>query len=213
MTQQDLRSTRREYSGELRRNQLKLDPVEQFKGWMEEALEFPVTDATAMALATADDLGQPSVRMVLLKHYGVEGFCWYTDKRSPSGQELLKNPRAELLFYWQAFNRQVRISGRVEALADDLNEEYFSQRPEACQFSASASHQSDIVENRGKLESAIEALHLRYPDGSTPRPEQWGGYALIPESFEFWQGRESRLHDRFKYRRQAQQWVIERLAP
>ncbi len=213
MTQQDLRSTRREYSGELRRRQLASDPVEQFEGWMKEALDYPVTDATAMALATAGASGQPSVRMVLLKHYSAEGFCWYTDKRSPSGQELLENPRAELLFYWQAFNRQVRISGQVEVLANDLNDEYFNQRPKACQFSASASHQSDVVATRSELENAIEVLHQRYPEGSIPRPEQWGGYALIPESFEFWQGRESRLHDRFRYRRQAQQWMIERLSP
>ena len=213
MNQQDLRSKRREYAGELRRSQLAPDPVEQFKGWMEEALEYPVADATAAALATANDSGQPSARMVLLKHYGEEGFCWYTDKRSPSGQALLENPYAELLFYWQAFSRQVRIAGRVEMLSDDLNEEYFSQRPTACQFSASASHQSDVLENRSTLEDAVEALHLRYPKGTAPRPAQWGGYALMPESFEFWQGRESRLHDRFRYRRHAQQWVIERLSP
>jgi len=213
MIQQDLRSTRREYSGELRRHQLARDPVEQFKSWMNEALEYPVTDATAMALATADGSGQPSVRMVLLKHYNEKGFCWYTDKGSPSGQALLENPRAELLFYWQVFTRQVRISGSVETLPEDLNEEYFNQRPEACRFSASASHQSEVVESRAELESAVEALHLRYPEGIVPRPGQWGGYALIPESFEFWQGRESRLHDRFRYRRQAQQWVIERLSP
>lgn len=213
MTQQDLRTTRREYHGELRHDQLASDPLEQFKRWMKEALEYPVTDATAMALATADGSGQPSVRMVLLKHYGTEGFCWYTDKRSPSGQALRENPRAELLFYWQVFNRQVRISGRVVTLAESLNDEYFNQRPQACRFSASASHQSTVVDNRSVLEEAVKTLHSRYPDGNAPRPQQWGGYALLPESFEFWQGRASRLHDRFKYRQHAQQWVIERLSP
>jgi pyridoxamine 5'-phosphate oxidase len=213
MTQQDLRSTRREYTGELRRSQLASDPLEQFNRWMEEALEYPIADATAMALATADSSSRPSVRMVLLKHYGVEGFCWYTDKRSQAGQALLENPRAELLFYWQVFSRQVRIGGKVEKLPESLNDEYFNQRPQACRFSANASHQSAVVENRDLLENAVKALHLRYPDGNVPRPKQWGGYTLIPESFEFWQGRESRLHDRFKYHRYGNQWVIERLSP
>jgi len=213
MTEQDLRSTRREYVGELRRNQLSPNPLKQFKRWMDEALEYPVEDATAMSLATADASGKPSVRIVLLKHYDSTGFCWYTDKRSPSGRDLEKNPYAELLFYWQAFNRQVRIKGCVGLLSETLNEQYFSQRPEESRLSTAISHQSDVVESRDKLEAAMKVLHLQYPDGAIPKPPEWGGYALLPETYEFWQGRESRLHDRFQYRKHAESWDIERLSP
>ena len=213
MTEQDLRSTRREYSGELCRSQLAADPLAQFNLWMDEALAYPLPDATAMTLATADGAGRPAARMVLLKHFGADGFCWYTDKRSPAGRELAENPHAELLFYWQPFSRQVRIHGRVQELSRELNDQYFNQRPESCRLSASVSHQSDVVEDRAQLENAIAKMQQRYPDGAAPRPAQWGGYGLLPVSFEFWQGRESRLHDRFRYRREDEHWMIERLAP
>ncbi|MDF2181858.1 pyridoxamine 5'-phosphate oxidase [Neptuniibacter sp. CAU 1671] len=211
----DLSSTRREYQAEsLRRKDLCDDPVKQFSLWMETALSVSPDDATSMVLATADAEGMPAARIVLLKHFGPEGFAWYTDYRSDKGRQLQENPQAELLFYWYGLERQVRICGRVEQLTAAQADEYFQQRPVGSRMSAAASCQSHPIENREALENTVKKLQARYPQGDVPRPSLWGGYILIPQRYEFWQGRENRLHDRFRYSLQDNgEWCVERLQP
>ena len=189
------------------------DPVAQFAQWYEraQAVVKPLPDA--VALATATPAGHPSLRMVLLKGFDAHGFVFYTNYRSRKGRELARNPRAALLFYWGELERQVRIDGRVEKLMARESDEYFATRPRGSQLSAWASPQSALVAGGGLLERRFAALARKYPD-AVPRPPQWGGYRLVPEAFEFWQGREDRLHDRIHYRRvRGGRWRIERLAP
>lgn len=210
----DQRGERREYDAHsLSRAQIDEDPIAQFGHWLRDAKDAEIKDATAMALATADAAGMPAVRIVLLKHFDAEGFCWYTDRESHKGEELAANPQASLLFYWRDFDRQVRISGKVERLDETHSDQYFHERPAGSRFSAAASQQSQAVDSRATLEARVAALQAQYPNDEVPRPERWGGYRLIPASFEFWQGRESRLHDRFRFVRTGDNWLIERLQP
>jgi pyridoxamine 5'-phosphate oxidase len=189
------------------------DPIAQFAQWYERAQATVKPLPDAVALATATPAGHPSLRMVLLKGFDAHGFVFYTNYRSRKGRELARNPRAALLFYWGEFERQVRIDGRVERLMARESEEYFATRPRGSQLSAWASPQSALVAGRGPLERRFAAFARKYPD-AVPRPPQWGGYRLVPEAFEFWQGREDRLHDRILYRRvRGGRWRIERLAP
>lgn len=197
----------------LSEDRVQSDPVAQFAQWYEraQAVVKPLPDA--VALATATPAGHPSLRMVLLKGFDAHGFVFYTNYRSRKGRELARNPRAALLFYWGELERQVRIDGRVEKLMARESDEYFATRPRGSQLSAWASPQSALVAGRGLLERRFAALARKYPD-AVPRPPQWGGYRLVPEAFEFWQGREDRLHDRIHYRRvRGGRWRIERLAP
>ncbi len=210
----DHRDTRREYiAGELRRRDLDADPVRQFSRWLDEAHANDAVDATALSLATATKDGRPSVRIVLLKHFDREGFCWYTDKRSPAGQQITENPWAEMMFFWSGLDRQVRIHGRVKDLPDEDAEAYYRKRPFGSRISALASQQSAVIPDRDYLEKTARDLETRYADGEVPRNTAWGGYRLIPEVIEFWQGRPNRLHDRFRYRREGDEWIIERLSP
>jgi len=189
------------------------DPVAQFAQWYEiaRASEKPLPEA--VALATATRAGLPSLRMVLLKGFDAHGFVFYTNYRSRKGRELARNPRAALLFYWGGSGRQVRIDGRVERLRARESDEYFATRPRGSQLAAWASPQSAVVAGRGALERRFAAFARRYP-AAVPRPPHWGGYRLVPEAFEFWQGGEDRLHDRILYRRaRSGRWRIERLAP
>lgn len=211
--QHNLMDLRREYLAQgLDNDQLSDDPVAQFAQWFDVACKARPDDASSMALATADATGKPSVRIVLLKHFDGDGFAWYTDYESQKGQELAENPQAELLFYWYGLERQVRIQGRVEKLTAVEADLYFHKRPLGSQLSAAVSHQSQPVATRAELEAAVAALEASV-DGVIPCPERWGGYRLIPEKFEFWQGRENRLHDRFRYERSQEGWTIDRLQP
>jgi pyridoxamine 5'-phosphate oxidase len=210
----DLADTRRDYAaGSLRRADLALDPLTQFRGWLDAAVATGAADATAMALATVSAQRTPSVRIVLLKGFDAEGLCWYCDYRSQKGQDLAANPVASLLFYWRELSRQVRITGTVEKLAADRARAYFDSRPPDSRFSAAASIQSAVVSDRATLEAGVAELRRQFPDGDVAPPAQWGGYQLKPGAFEFWQGREGRLHDRFRYQRSADGWLIERLMP
>jgi pyridoxamine 5'-phosphate oxidase len=184
------------------------DPLRQFEAWFAEARDagVPVPEAMAVATATAD--GAPSVRMVLLKDVDERGFVFFTNYESRKGRELEANPRAALLFHWEALGRQVRVEGSVERVSDAESDAYFSTRPVGSRLGAIASKQSRPLADRAELERAIEAL----PDDA-PRPEWWGGYRVRPERFEFWQHRENRLHDRFLYERDGEAWSIQRLYP
>lgn len=211
-----LADTRREYDFScLNRNQLNEDPFEQMKFWLEQATQAELKDATCMTLATTDKSGMPDARIVLLKQLDETGLSWYTNYASSKGQQLQDNPQACLLFYWRDVDRQVKIQGRVEKLSPEEAEEYFHSRPLQSQFSAAASNQSQPIDSRQSLENKLEALKSTNPD-SVERPESWGGYRLIPETFEFWQGRENRLHDRFTYtlsKDAPTRWLITRLQP
>jgi pyridoxamine 5'-phosphate oxidase len=189
------------------------DPVAQFARWYERAQAEVKPLPEAVALATATRAGHPSLRMVLLKEFDARGFVFYTNYRSRKGRELARNPRATLLFYWGALQRQVRIDGRVERVMARESDAYFATRPRGSQLAAWASPQSVVVAGRGPLERRFAAFAKKYPD-AVPRPPHWGGYRLVPDAFEFWQGGEDRLHDRILYRRARNgRWRIERLAP
>ncbi|WP_017941770.1 MULTISPECIES: pyridoxamine 5'-phosphate oxidase [unclassified Thioalkalivibrio] len=214
MTTADHRHTRRDYArAELRRSDLRDNPLGLLNDWLEAAREAGNPDPTAMILATADADGQPSARTVLLKHVDAGGLAWYTDSRSRKGQDLNENPRAALLFYWPETERQIRVEGPVSALPGELADEYFHQRPRGSQLAAAASTQSHPVVDRGELEQRVRELEGQYPDGDIPRDPAWIGYRLQPELFEFWQGRPNRLHDRFQYRRVGKDWEVTRLMP
>jgi pyridoxamine 5'-phosphate oxidase len=213
---QRTRDIRREYSyTQLRRSDLAEQPLQQFQIWFEQALANSVPDATSMALATADTAGQPSVRIVLLKEFDQSGFVWFSDSRSEKGQALAANPQAELLFFWREMERQVRIRGAVSLVPAQQAEEYFQSRPLASQLAAATSEQSQPVESRHLLEARYAELEQRNSESVT-RPEAWNGFRLIPQAYEFWQGREGRLHDRFRYSRPVNSdatWIVERLQP
>ncbi len=210
----DLTEVRRSYeSHQMHKSDLHADPFTQFGLWLNAANELQVLDATSMMLATSTADGKPSVRVVLLKHYDREGFCWYTDSRSQKGQELAENPHAALLFHWRDFSRQVRLQGRVERLPESEAEDYFHSRPTGSRFSAAASHQSTEISSRSELEGRVRSLQEAHPNGDVPRPQDWIGYRLSPVSFEFWQGQADRLHDRIVYSPSPEGWTKKRLCP
>ena len=210
----DFTQLRREYVSEgITDSTLDADPFKQFTEWFDVACQVRPDDASSMTLATANKQGMPSARIVLLKHFDADGFAWYTDYQSQKGQELEENPQAEILFYWYGLERQIRIQGHVEKLSADQADIYFHQRPLGSQLSAAASEQSQPVASRQVLEERVAQLQEQFTEQVVPCPQRWGGYRLIPEKFEFWQGRENRLHDRFQYRLSDNNWIIERLQP
>ena len=197
----------------LRRSDLDPEPLRQFERWFREA-EGLVRAPEAMALATASADGAPSVRMVLLKGADESGLVFHTHYPSRKGRELEANPRAALLFHWDGLGRQVRVEGPVAPVPPGESDSYFATRPRGAQIGAHASEQSAVVASRDELEERVDELERRYEGVEVPRPEWWGGYRVVPETWEFWQHRDSRLHDRFRYRRGAgDAWIVERLAP
>lgn len=188
-------------------------PIELFAAWFEDALEGGVVEPNAMTLATVDAAGRPSARIVLLKGFDDNGFVFYTNRSSRKGSEMAANTYASLVFWWEPLQRQVRIDGDVEWVADDESDAYFASRPRGSQLGAWASEQSAVIESREVLSEKLKALEAHYEGREVPRPPHWGGYRVIPRSIEFWQGRPSRLHDRLIFRRDSDSWNIARLSP
>jgi pyridoxamine 5'-phosphate oxidase len=197
----------------LRESDADPNPIEQFRGWFGEALAADIHEPNAMILATASPDGLPSARVVLLKGFDERGFVFYTNYEGRKSRELEANPRAALLFYWGELERQVRVEGRVSRVPDRESDAYFAGRPRGSQLGAWASEQSRPVRDRGALERRQRELEDEYEGREVPRPPFWGGYRVEPETMEFWQGRENRLHDRLRYRRSRGGWEIERLQP
>ena len=190
------------------------NPFVQFERWLQEAVAAGVYEPTAMALATATPDGRPSVRMVLLKGVDAQGFVFYSNYESQKGRELAENPRAALLFHWAVPGRQVRVTGAVERVPTEESARYFAARSRGSQLGALASRQSSVLPNRESLDRLVDQLTREHEGRDIPLPAYWGGYRLAPDSFEFWQSRPSRLHDRLRYTAQGDgRWLIERLAP
>ena len=208
-----LADLRRDYSGEpFDETRAEVDPFRQFSVWFEQVL-LVEADPTAMALATATRDGRPSVRTVLLKGVDEQGFLFFTNYHSRKAREMDQTGRAGLLFLWRTIERQVRIGGRVEKVTDTESDAYFATRPLESRWSVYASRQSEPIDSRAALESRYEVARQIYGD-TVPRPHWWGGYRVVPDEFEFWQGRTNRLHDRVQYGRQPDgTWIRERLAP
>jgi len=207
-----LPTTRRDYTGApLLEADAGLNPVEVFLSWY-RAADTQEVDANAMALATVDGAGQPSVRIVLLKDVDERGLTFYTNYESRKGHDLAANDRAAVVFYWRSIDRQVRVEGRVERAAEAESDAYFASRPIEARWSAAASPQSRPVASREALEARVDEVRGAHGDG-VPRPSWWGGYRLRPHAFEFWQGRPNRLHDRLRYERHDGGWRRVRLAP
>jgi pyridoxamine 5'-phosphate oxidase len=188
------------------------DPLGQFDAWYAEA-EASVEYAGEIAVATATREGAPSVRMVLFRGADPRGFAFYTSYESRKGVELADNPRAALLFYWHPLGRQVRVEGEVARVPESESAAYFASRPAASRLSAWASRQSAPIASRAKLEAAVRAAAERFAGGDVPLPDEWGGYRVLPRAYEFWQHRDDRLHDRFRYTPAGGGWLIERLQP
>lgn len=213
LTNESLAALRKSYErAELDESRSEADPLRQFARWMNEAVEAQLPEPNAMTLATVGSDLRPSTRIVLIKGFDARGIVWYTNYQSRKGRELSGNPFAAVQFHWVELERVVRIEGRVEQVEAELSDAYFASRPLDSRIGAWASPQSQVISGRDVLvknAAAAAARHLLSP----PRPPHWGGYRLVPDRWEFWQGRKSRLHDRLRYRLEDGQWLRERLAP
>lgn len=210
----NLRNIRREYKlQELSKNNIEQDPVKQFSLWLKDALESGIPEPTAMVLTTISANCKPSSRIVLLKHASEKGFEFFTNYNSKKGKQLGTKPYASLLFFWPELERQIRIEGNIEKLDSKESDQYFISRPKESQIGAWASPQSSVVPNRKTLQDWYEEFEDIFKNTEIVRPSHWGGYRLIPDLFEFWQGREKRMHDRIEYLKSKEGWEIHRLAP
>src|SRR3954462_13970500 len=209
-----LADLRKDYSlAGLVEKDLARDPFRQFEKWFQEAEAAKIPEPNAMTLATATREGRPSARTVLLKGLDGRGFVFFSNYESRKGRELHENPNATLLFPWLVLERQVIVEGTVSKVPREESEAYFHSRPRASQLAAWVSQQSSIISGRTVLEDSMKMLEQKYAGREVPLPPHWGGWRLVPETVEFWQGRRSRMHDRLRYRREKDGWVIERLAP
>ncbi|MCK0106459.1 pyridoxamine 5'-phosphate oxidase [Marinobacter sp. S0848L] len=210
----DIGDMRRDFESEgLDREHLHDDPVIQFQNWFEDSRKAGILEPNAMSLATCGADHMPDIRTVLLKYFDDHGFVFYTNYSSRKARELDQNPRAALLFPWIGLNRQVRIQGAVEKVSKSESLRYFTSRPRGSQIGAWVSEQSKAITSRGLLEQKVAEMKRKFSSGEIPLPDFWGGYRVVPERIEFWQGRPSRLHDRFEYVREADAWTIQRLQP
>ena len=211
----DLASLRREYETTgLRRSDLHPDPIEQFSAWFASAVSAALPDANAICLATATPAGRPSARIVLLKGFDERGFVFFSNYASGKGRELEANPQAAFAVYWVQLERQIRVAGRVEKTTREESAVYFHSRPRGSQLGAWVSRQSEVIDARRILEARLAEMTERFSGGPVELPPHWGGYRLVPNEIEFWQGRANRLHDRFRYTLGSTgAWTIERLAP
>ncbi len=212
-----LAALRQEYAlGALNETEVDADPIRQFQRWLDEAIKAELAEPNALTLATADRTGRPFARVVLLKDCDADGLVFYTSYRSDKGQQLAENPHAALVFLWLELERQVRVEGTVSKVSAAESEAYFRTRPRENRLGALASRQSQIVADRQTLDARYQQLAAQYPneEDDIPMPNQWGGYRVKPELFEFWQGRHGRMHDRLRYQRQKDgSWRLERLEP
>ncbi len=214
ITFESLQNLRQDYrSATLSAHEVDKNPISQFGAWFTDALNAKVYEPNVMTLATADDTGKPSARIVLLKGFDEDGFTFYTNYDSHKGRELIENPRAALVFFWADLERQVRIEGTVTKVDAQVSDQYFHSRPVESQIGAAASPQSSVIANRDVLEEKVIELTAAMQGKEIPRPENWGGFIVKPALIEFWQGRQSRLHDRINYKLVDGHWQINRLAP
>lgn len=197
----------------LREEDVAADPFAQFKAWLDQAEEAQVYEPNAMVLATVDPDGRPSSRTVLLREIEVDGFEFFTSYTSHKGRALLAHPAVSAVFPWYGIHRQVIVHGMASPTDPEVSDAYFAGRAQGAKIAALASDQSAVIASRDLLEARFAKLEQKYGDGAVPRPETWGGYRIVPESIEFWQGRRSRLHDRLRFTRAGGGWMLERLQP
>ncbi len=210
----DIGDMRRDFESDgLDRDDLNPNPVQQFEHWFEDARTAGILEPNAMSLGTSDREGRPDIRTVLLKYFDDQGFVFYTNYGSRKAAEMADNPNAALLFPWIGLNRQVIVQGSVEKVSKTESLRYFASRPRGSQIGAWVSEQSQVITSRVLLEQKVAEIKRKFGDGEVPLPSFWGGYRVMPHRIEFWQGRPSRLHDRFEYLRQDEGWVIQRLQP
>jgi len=210
----DISDMRRDFESEgLDRDALDDNPVQQFQLWFEDARKAGLLEPNAMSLATTGTDGMPDLRTVLLKYFDEQGFVFYTNYGSRKAREMEENPQAALLFPWISLNRQVRIQGAVERVSKAESLRYFASRPRGSQIGAWVSQQSQVITSRGLLEQKVAEIKQKFGDGEVPLPGFWGGYRVVPQRIEFWQGRPSRLHDRFEYVKEGDAWHVQRLQP
>ncbi|RZK48659.1 MAG: pyridoxamine 5'-phosphate oxidase [Pedobacter sp.] len=214
LSKEFIQNLRQEYkAARLNEEDVLAHPLSQFEKWFKEAIEAQLFEPNVMTLATADLNAKPHARIVLLKGFDVEGFTFFTNYLSHKGQQILNNPQACLVFFWADLERQVRIEGNIIKIDSIESDSYFNTRPRLSQLGAHASPQSNVIVSRDVLEDNLKHLSAQYDNLEIPRPIHWGGYKLIPNLIEFWQGRESRLHDRIVYEQVDGKWEISRLAP